>query len=128
VAVLRGDVSGFGLDVALACDFRVATDETSLTWSGVGAGGVPSGAAARELVGLVGYARALEWSVLGSTLPAARAAELGLLTTVVAGSAVDRAAESVVEALLAVPRDRAVETKAVLLQGRRRLDPPNRTR
>jgi enoyl-CoA hydratase/carnithine racemase len=72
------------------------------------------------LVELVGYSRALEICVTGRRVAADEAYRIGLANLVVSGDQLDGAVSDLVAALLAAPRDAAVETKALLRGARTR--------
>ncbi len=82
IAAINGYAYGGGLEMALACDFRVAArrakmGQTELTLGLVtGAGGIP------RLVKLLGLARAKELVLLGARLTADEAHNIGLITQV----------------------------------------------
>jgi enoyl-CoA hydratase/carnithine racemase len=85
IAAIAGWCLGGGLELALACDFRIADESARLGLPEVGIGILPSSGGTHRLVRLVGGARAKELVLLGEPVTAARAAELGLVTEVVAG-------------------------------------------
>jgi len=82
IAAINGYAYGGGLEMALACDFRVAArrakmGQTELNLGLVtGAGGIP------RLVKLLGLARAKELVLLGARLTADEAHNIGLITQV----------------------------------------------
>ena len=84
VAAVNGVAAGAGAVIALACDFRIASDKASLAFlfTRVGLAGADMGAA-YLLPRVVGLARATEILFLGDTITAADAERLGLFTRVV---------------------------------------------
>ena len=83
VAMLTGYVMGAGVELALACDIRIASENTKI---GIPAAKRGIGIAFEDtmrLVRLVGPARAMEILFLGDTLPAETALQWGLLNEVV---------------------------------------------
>lgn len=84
VGAINGIAAGAGAVIALACDFRVASEEASLAFlfTKVGLAGADMGAA-YLLPRVVGLARATELLFLGDTIGAADAERLGLFTRVV---------------------------------------------
>lgn len=118
VAVVRGHAVGAGFQLALACDLRLLADDAQFTMAETGRGLVPDLGGTEALVHLVGYARAMEICVTGRRVGAQEAAQLGLATAVVPPDELDDALEDLLAALLAAPRDAAVETKALLLRAR----------
>jgi enoyl-CoA hydratase/carnithine racemase len=92
IAAIAGHCLGGGLELALACDFRVADATASFGLPEVGIGILPSSGGTHRLVRLVGTARAKELVLLRERLTAAEAAALGVVTEAVdAGAALDRA-------------------------------------
>jgi enoyl-CoA hydratase/carnithine racemase len=83
LAAIQGEALGWGFALALACDLRYASTRATLGLPEVAAGGLPGGGAIPRLVRMVGVARTLDLALLGTRLPAARAAEWGLVATVV---------------------------------------------
>jgi 2-(1,2-epoxy-1,2-dihydrophenyl)acetyl-CoA isomerase len=80
VAVLNGSAVGAGLALALACDLRYATASAVLRTGFVRAGLAGDFGCTWLLTQLLGPARAKELMYFSPTLPATRAAELGLVT------------------------------------------------
>lgn len=114
VAAVRGHAVGAGFQLALACDFRVCADDAQFTMAEVTRGIVPDLGGTGLLAELVGFSRALEMCVTGRRVGAAEAMACGLANVVVPGDQLDAAVSDLVAALLAAPRDAAVETKALL--------------
>ena len=114
VAAVRGHAVGAGFQLALACDFRVCADDARFTMAEVTRGIVPDLGGTGLLAGLVGFSRALEICVTGRRVGAEEAFATGLCNVVVPGDELDSAVADLVAALLAAPRDAAVETKALL--------------
>lgn len=84
VAAVDGPAVGFGCDLALACDLRVASSEAYFQEKFVKIGLIPDGGGTFWLPRLVGLGRALEIMMLGEPIPAARALDLGIVNRVVA--------------------------------------------
>jgi enoyl-CoA hydratase/carnithine racemase len=118
IAAVRGHAVGAGFQLALACDFRVCTEDARFTMAEVTRGIVPDLGGTGLLAELVGYSRALEICVTGRRVGAAEAYAIGLANVVV--DDLDGAVSDLVAALLAAPRDAAVETKALLRGARQR--------
>ena len=126
VAAVRGHAVGAGFQLALACDFRVCADDAQFTMAEVTRGIVPDLGGTGLLAELVGYSRALEVCVTGRRVGAEEAYRMGMANVVVAGDALDATVSDLVGALLAAPRDAAVETKALLRDARTRTLPDQR--
>jgi enoyl-CoA hydratase/carnithine racemase len=99
VAALQGDAVGWGLALAVAADLRVASTRATLAFPGVADGCPPGGGVTPRLVRAVGVARAADVLLLGTRVPAARAAAWGLVTAVVAPARVAATAARVAAAL-----------------------------
>jgi enoyl-CoA hydratase/carnithine racemase len=83
IAALHGHVLGGGLELALACDLRIADASTRLGLPEVKLGVFPSGGGTQRLPRLVGAARAKELMFLGEPIDAAEAQRVGLVNRVV---------------------------------------------
>jgi enoyl-CoA hydratase/carnithine racemase len=114
VAAVQGYAVGAGFQLALACDLRVVADDANFAMAEVKLGLVPDLGGTKRLVELVGYARALEICLTARRVDAAEAARIGLANVVVPVGELDPAVADLTAALLAAPRDAAVEIKALL--------------
>jgi enoyl-CoA hydratase/carnithine racemase len=115
VAAVQGHAIGAGFQLALGCDLRVLADDALLCMAETTLGLVPDLGGTAPLVETVGYSRALEICLTGRRVGAQEALRLGLATVVVPRAELAGATADLVAALLAAPRDAAVETKALLL-------------
>lgn len=82
VGVLEGSVAGIGLDIALACDLRIASDTLAVSSAFAMMGLVPDGGSTYTLPRLLGSGNALDVLLAGATVDAARAREIGLVSAV----------------------------------------------
>ncbi|CAL2061967.1 MULTISPECIES: enoyl-CoA hydratase/isomerase family protein [Streptomyces] len=114
VAAVQGHAIGAGFQLALACDLRIVADDVQFAMRETSLGIVPDLAGTHPLVGLVGYARALEICVTGRFVGAQESVSSGLANLAVAGDELDGAVRDLTAALVAAPRDAVVETKALL--------------
>ncbi len=83
IAAMHRYVPGLALELALACDFRIATTDCELGLPEVRVGLVPDVGGMARLVRTVGYARAKELVMTARMIPAAEALRIGLVTEVV---------------------------------------------
>lgn len=83
VAAINGHCFGGGLELALACDFRIAAKRANLGQTEVNLGLVPGAGGSQRLVRILGQAKAKELVLLGSRLTAEEAAAMGLVTKAV---------------------------------------------
>lgn len=94
IAALSGDALDQGLELALACDVRVASLGARFGMTQLGRGLLPWDGGTQRLPRLVGRAAATEMLLTGVRLDAARAAEIGLVNEAVEpGRVVERAGE-----------------------------------
>jgi 2-(1,2-epoxy-1,2-dihydrophenyl)acetyl-CoA isomerase len=101
IAALRGTAAGFGLDLALACDMRLAEYGATLTSAFSRMGLVPDGGSTFTLPRLVGLGHALRFLMTGETVTAERACALGLVDEVTATGELDAASRGVASAITA---------------------------
>ena len=83
ICALNGGSAGYGLDLALGCDIRIAVDTAKLNPGFAKRGILPESGGTWLLPRMVGYARAAEIAFTGRTLTATEALELGLVNHVV---------------------------------------------
>ncbi len=83
IAAINGFALGGGLELALACDFRVAAEHSELGSPEVTLGLIPGWGGTQRLVRIIGLARAKELVMLGNRLKAEEALKIGLVTKVV---------------------------------------------
>jgi enoyl-CoA hydratase/carnithine racemase len=115
IAAVQGHAIGAGFQLALGTDLRILADDALLTMAEPTLGLVPDLGGTKRLVDLVGYSRAAEICLTGRRVSAAEALAMGLASAVVPAAELDDAVARTVAALLAVNRDAAAETKALLL-------------
>src|SRR5881296_1820136 len=98
LAVLHGYSIGGGLQIGLACDLRLATDDAVLGLGASRHGIIPDGAVLR-LARLIGLARAKELALLNDHVTPAAALAMGLVSWVCPAAEVDAALASIIERL-----------------------------
>ena len=99
IARLEGYVLGVGLELALACDFRLAADDVQLGLPEATIGMIPGSGGTQRLARMVGLGRAKDIVMRGRRVAADEALALGLVTAVVPGAELDGAVKSLVEEL-----------------------------
>ncbi|MEU9733605.1 enoyl-CoA hydratase/isomerase family protein [Streptomyces sp. NPDC048002] len=114
IAAVQGHAIGAGFQLALACDLRVVADDVQFAMRETSLGLVPDLTGTHPLVGLVGYARALEICATGRFVTAEESVGTGLANVAVPVDQLDDAVRDLAAALLAAPRDAVIETKALL--------------
>lgn len=79
IAAVNGAASGLGADTALACDFVIASDAASFTWSYIHRGIIPDGGGMYFLPRRVGLAKAKELIFTGRKVGLDEALRLGIV-------------------------------------------------
>ena len=83
IAAIDGICMGGGLEVALGCDLRVATRHSKFATPEGKLGLIPGGGATARLPRLVGRGWGMEMLLMGETIDAERALQIGLITRLV---------------------------------------------
>jgi enoyl-CoA hydratase/carnithine racemase len=84
ICALNGGAAGYGLDLALGCDIRIAAESAKLNPGFAKRGILPESGGTWLLPRMVGYAKAAEIAFTGRTLMAQEALDLGIVNHVVA--------------------------------------------
>ena len=113
IARIQGYVFGAGVEVAAACDMRVASTDARLGMPEVRLG-VPSVVEAALLPQLIGWGRTRQWLLTGNMIDAATAQAWGLIEEVVPQQHLDSAVEQLLESILA-SGPRAVRLQKALI-------------
>ena len=122
IAALPGHTIGGGLELALACDLRIAADGIKLGMPPAKLGLVYSHTGLRRFIDIIGVARTRELFLLGRNIEARRALDWGLLNEVVIGSdlqnvALDWATELAANAPLSIQGNKRVIRELLRAQG-----------
>lgn len=89
VAVINGFAFGGGLELALACTFRLATRNAKMGLPEIKLGLIPGYGGTQRLPRVIGEARALEMILTGRTVLAEEAERMGLVNRLVDGDAIE---------------------------------------
>jgi 2-oxoglutaroyl-CoA hydrolase len=98
ICVLEKYAMGVGLELAMACDFRIATKETVVALPEVTLGQIPGSGGSQRVARIVGLTRAADMMMLGRRIPAPEAHAWGLLTRVAEDTA---ALEKILDEMIA---------------------------
>jgi 2-oxoglutaroyl-CoA hydrolase len=102
IAKLRGYAFGVGLELALACDFRIASDDVELGLPEVKIGMIPGSGGTQRLARMIGLGRAKDVVMRGRRIDAGEALAIGLVTEVVTPAELDAAVARLVDELRAL--------------------------
>ena len=115
LASIHGYCLGGGLQLALACDFRLATADAVLGLGATRHGLIPDGAVLR-LARVVGIGRAKELALLNDEIPADAARAMGLVNWVVPPGEIEAAVERIVAKCFQAAPTAFRHTKRLLLE------------
>jgi 2-oxoglutaroyl-CoA hydrolase len=99
IAKLRGYCFGVGLELALACDFRIAGDDVEIALPEVTIGMIPGSGGTQRLPRIIGLGRAKDLVMRGRRIRAQEAHAIGLVTEVVGAYDLDAAVDRLVDEL-----------------------------
>ena len=114
IAVLEKYAMGMALELALACDFRIATEPTVLALPEIHLGSIPGSGGTQRVARMAGLGRAKEMIMLGRQIAASEALDWGLLTEVVPEGSLDEAVARWLEDIKARPSIPLATLKEVL--------------
>ena len=100
LAIVQGTAAGFGFDLALACDMRLASSTATFTSAFARMGLVPDGGSTFTLPRLLGVGRSMRMLMTGEMLNASEALSIGLVEEVIDDSALDSGVRRTVNSLL----------------------------
>jgi enoyl-CoA hydratase len=101
IAAINGDALGQGLELALSCDIRLASDKAEFGFPQLAQGLVPSDGGTQRLPRIVGKGKALELILTTETITAQEAVEIGLVNKMVSGVNLAGEAEALAKTIAA---------------------------
>ncbi len=119
LASVNGVAAGAGCNLALACDYRIASDQAKLSESFVRIGLHPDWGGTWLLPRLVGRSRAAEILMTGRMVDAAEAAAIGMVDRVVPAAAIAAETEKLARAIAAAPPIAVAGIKRALAESER---------
>lgn len=117
IAAINGYAIGAGLELALACTFRIASEKARFAASEVKLGIIPGGGGTQRLARTVGKTKAMEMVLLGDMIDAQEAYRVGLVNKVVPADLLMEEAMSWAEKIKALPKLAVQYAKEALLRG-----------
>lgn len=113
VAAIHGGCLGAGLEIALACNYRIAADDksTKLALPEVRLGLLPGGGGTQRLPRLVGIQKALDMMLTGKNIYAKPALKMGLVDKIIAKEYLHKAAVETALSLTQKPFERKNKRK-----------------
>ncbi len=119
IAAINGFALGGGLELAMACHIRIASDNAKMGQPEVTLGLIPGYGGTQRLTGLVGKGKALELIMTADMITAAEALQMGLVNYVVNPEELMPKAENILQKILSrAPLAIAASIKAVNAAGK----------
>jgi enoyl-CoA hydratase len=103
IASIHGFCLGGGVEIAVACDLRIASEDAVFALPETGLGVITGVGGSQRLPRLIGMGQALDMILTGERIPAARAREMGLVTRVVPRTELAQATAELAKRLAARP-------------------------
>jgi len=119
IAAIQGYCMGGGMELALACDIRMAAPGATFALPEVNLGLLPGGGGTQRLMRLIGFGRALDLMITGDRLDAEAAKACGLITRISSSAAALHAeAEALARSIAAKPPVAVRHIKEAATRGR----------
>ncbi len=99
IAAINGDAFGQGLEIALACDIRIASTAAHFAFPNVARGIIPMDGGTQRLSRIVGKGKALELILTAETIDATEAEKIGLVSKTVAPELLSTEVEALVNVM-----------------------------
>jgi len=115
IAAIGGLATGAGLDLALACDLRIASKTARLGSAFVRTGLIPDGGGTFRMPRLVGLGRAFELLLAGAPITAEKAGAMGLVNRVVPAADLEASARALARSIADLPPGAVRAVKRLML-------------
>jgi enoyl-CoA hydratase len=123
IARIQGFALGGGMELAMCCHLRIASEKAKFGQPEINLGVIPGFGGTQRLLRLAGRGAALELCLLGTQIDAARALALGAITRVVAAEKLDEEVDALATQLAnSAPHALAGILNAVVLGGDASID------
>ncbi len=117
IAVINGEASGAGLELALSCDIRIASVNARLGFPETSYGLIPGGGGTQRLPRIVGKGKATEMILTADPIDAEEAYRIGLVTKVLPADKLIEEAEEIAKRLISRAPIALKYTKEALNKG-----------
>jgi 2-oxoglutaroyl-CoA hydrolase len=117
IAAIDGYCLGVGFEIALTCDFRIATPRSQFGLPEIGLGMIPGSGGSQRVARLVGMTRAKDMILRGRRIAGPEAHAWGLVTELAEPDQLDAAADKLADEFLARPRLALETAKRILNLG-----------
>ncbi|WP_053362644.1 enoyl-CoA hydratase-related protein [Bacillus sp. FJAT-27251] len=117
IAAMKGHVLGGGLELALACDFRICDENTRMGLPEINLGIFPGAGGTQRLPRLIGKSKAMEMIMFGTPIHAEEAVRYGLVNKVAAAGTVDNVAMDWANSLAQKPKTALKNIKKTIQHG-----------
>jgi enoyl-CoA hydratase/carnithine racemase len=101
IAAINGVASGLGLEIALSCDIRIASNKANFSLPQAAVGHIPTDGGTQRLPRIIGRSKALELLLTAETITAAEALEIGLVSRLVPAETLEGEAAKLAETIAA---------------------------
>ena len=117
IAALQGFVLGSGIEIALCCDIRIASEDVQFGLPEVGLGIIPAAGGTQTLPRIVGRVRALEMLLTSRWIGGEEAFRFGLVNRVVPKEKLLQTAEEMAKRIASYPPDAVQKAKEAIIRG-----------
>ena len=117
IAAVHGYVLGSGIEIALCCDIRIASDDARFALPEVGLGIIPAAGATQTLPRTVGRARALEMLLTTRWISGEEAYRIGLVNQVVSKAKLLHTAEKMAKKIASFNPRAVMNAKKAVMKG-----------
>jgi enoyl-CoA hydratase len=101
IAAINGEAAGLGMEIALAADIRIASDNAIFSLPQVKEGRIPGDGGTQRLPRIIGRGKALELLMTAETITAVQALEIGLVNKVITAAELKNESEKLAETVAA---------------------------
>lgn len=116
IAKVKGSASGAGMNIALACDYRISSDDSKFNQAFIKIGLLPDAGGTSLLTSLIGPSQALELICSGDIISAQKAKDIGLITKISVPEQLDKDTDDMADSLSNIPLRAFEQIKSMINQ------------